>query len=696
MAFLSSAALAPGVALAQQPAGADEGDGAEIIVTAQRRDQRLLDTPISIGVLGGGQLESGSSRAVADVLREVAGVSLTSSSPGTTVIAIRGVQPGSSASPGGVGTSTTGFYQDDVPFAFIRNASLPDANSYDLDRVEVLRGPQGTLYGVNALNGVVRVLTADADLDEIVAKGRVRASTTRRGGENFTGDLAVSMPLIPGKLAVRAVVGQASYSGYIRSSVDGRTQINDYDAQNYRFKINFQPSEALSLKAGWSHNIVDSSAQDAALDDFSSPFTSRLPDKRVLDIFHLTGGLDLGGIDITSTTGYIDYDTQSRVPLAAFAFTQVNTIKSLSEELRIASSGDTALQWQVGGLYKDTKEYISQDPRPTLAGVAITKYRSKSYALFGELTYKLTDRFEATGGLRYFKDKIFVRQLGAFNPASPLLGLRTSNYNKLTGRAVLTWKPSEQMMVYTSYSTGFRSGWIQAPVVLLTQPTFPDANADSIENFEAGSKGRALDGLVSYDAAVYHMKWKGVQQQLIVPGGFAAVLNAGNASGWGAEAAVTLHPTRALSFSASVGWNDLKYDQNIFQTVTVAGVASQALLFPKGSRVNDSPEWTIALGADYRGPISAGLDFYASTDFAYTSARILRFLNVATLSATQSDKISTLSATMGVEANHWSIGLFADNLLDERGALYGRNAQVRNIASRLRPRTIGIQASFKY
>ena len=253
LAWSVAPALAQNAGDAVADTAAAEDD--EIVVTAQRREQRLLDTPVSIGVLSGATLERAGSRSVADALSQVGGVSLIERAPGNVQVTIRGVVADPAA-----GTSTTGYYLDEVPFSFITLSQLPDTSAYDLARVEVLRGPQGTLYGANALSGVVRVLGNDPDPDRLETNGRLRLSTTRDGSENYQGDLMLNVPLADGKVAIRGVVSYADLSGYIDSNLSGVRDINATKARNYRLKLLFRPVDALVQNEPFLHSVPVESA----------------------------------------------------------------------------------------------------------------------------------------------------------------------------------------------------------------------------------------------------------------------------------------------------------------------------------------------------------------------------------------------------------------------------------------------------
>lgn len=208
-ASLCSLAFGPGVAAQTRETRPLE----EVIVTAQKRAERLQDVPIAISVLDGASLDNATVEGVAAALNRVPGVTtVTGSFFGGTQVTVRGI---TAAGPVASGASPVSYYLDSAPFGLVKTAIVPDANAYDLDRVEVLRGPQGTLYGAGGVGGVVRILTKDANPDAFEIKARTSGSSTKDGGENYRGDMAVNVPIVAGKLAARAVVGYEDWGGWI-------------------------------------------------------------------------------------------------------------------------------------------------------------------------------------------------------------------------------------------------------------------------------------------------------------------------------------------------------------------------------------------------------------------------------------------------------------------------------------------------
>lgn len=671
----------------------------EVVVTAQRRTERLIETPLSIGVLSGADLDRGSSRGIADVLNQVGGVSLLESAPGSQTIAIRGVVAAA-------GTSTTAYYLDEVPFTQITVSQLPDANAFDLSRVEVLRGPQGTLYGASALSGVVRVLTNDAKLDDFEVKIRLRGSHTENGGGNYGADTAVNVPLIPGKLAIRAAAGYSELSGFVDSTVNGAQRINDSQLQSYRLKATYQATEDLSFKLGLSRSKIENGAPSASLEGFTTPFSENQADERVYDIYSLLTEYSWQTVSLLSSTSYLDYAPKSNweILLGGTNFlTLVNRfgVHSFSQEFRLASRLSGTWQWSAGAIYKDTSESILQAPSGVWETVFVTPYLAKtdseSYATFGELTKSFAEgKFDVTAGARYFSDEhLNTQQSELFGlPNAPDL---PAKFHRTTGRMVLAYKPQTDRMFYGSVATGFRSGLNQPFGTVAQYPgVFSALKADSLLTYETGAKGTLLGGALTYDAAVYFMDWKDIQQTVTTQIGFLAYINGESASGPGFDGSVAYRVTDALTLEASVGWNGLELDEDVIRQ---DANGNNLVFIPKGARPNSSPEWTGSIGARYTAPLPvADMRAVLSSNFSYRSSVSERFLlgNPTSVESGESDDMNALQASIGLENDRWGVDLYGDNLLNDDGALQAANPVAATTAVRLRPRTIGMQVRFSY
>jgi iron complex outermembrane recepter protein len=708
-ALLTGAALLPGAALLLASfsalaagASADATSEApaldEIVVTAQKREQRIQDVPISLSVMGGADLDKSSIQSVSDALGLVPGVAVNvTGQGGETRLTIRGVTAAGSLF---AGPSPIGYYLDSVPFGLVRSAVQPDANSYDLDRIEVLRGPQGTLYGASALNGVVRVLTNDADLNEFDFKARANVSSTESGGGNWREDAAVNLPIIDGKLAARLVVGEEHDSGWINSPL--QNNINDSDLKNVRLKINAQPIDDLSIKLGATHEEANYGAPPEGTNDFTAstkdqPITSRFSayDAKV----------DYQGIPwftVSSASSFFTFDNNGSLDVAPGVVTPPlttnQTSRVFSEELNLNSKLDGPWRWSAGAFYRDAKDSTYQTLGNLIPSPVSEADTSRSTAIFGEVGRRFLDnQFELAVGARYFHDDVGLDQLVLFGeaPGTPLL--RTdSTFHALTPRVVLSWFPTHDYTMYASYSQGFRSGFPQSELVQLVAPNFIPVKPDKLTNYEIGSKGNLFDNKVTFDLALYYMKWKDIQQTLgiPVPGSTAyivASVNGQSASGVGVDFAVTYRPIRGLQLGLNFSWNGLSEDSAVF--------SSGQLLFPSGSRIDDSPAYTAGALASYNFPFgSTGWSGEVGATARYTSLQTTTSVSSGSglpPVVVESNTITTARTSFTfIAPSHWRVMLYSDNVGNNRGVPLASQTAFSSISQQ--PRTSGVQVDYHY
>lgn len=706
---LGALALAAGSAAFAAPGATDSTDdktGAtsleEIVVTAEKRQERLQDVPIAITVMQGDLLDSSSSVSLLDALGNVPGVAVTGAQNaalqgGGAQLTIRGVTAGA---PTLAGTSPIAYYLDGIPFGLVKSAVVPDLAPYDLDRVEVLRGPQGTLYGASAEDGVVRVITNGADLQNFDVKTRLSDGTTEHGGDNYQGDLAVNVPLIDGKLAARAVVGQEYLSGWIDSPV--RNHVNDERLTTARLKIDALPTDDLSIGVEAWHSETTYGAPSLSRDDDTITATEPEPTDIKFNMYGLRIGYDFHSFSVNSMSGYIDYNSDNYFdispvgPLIGVTFPEqpsypplehnVLNSKVFSEEINLASEQLDPWRWTAGLSYRNGKDQLLQQ----FIGVG-DEDQSKAYAVFGELSRKFWDnQLEWTLGGRYYHDEESTTDL--MPPPGIPVDHFTASFSATTPRVVLSWFAQPNLTAYASYSQGFRSGFGQQPVVLEAAPGFPPVRPDKLNNYEIGSKGSLWNGRVSFDAAVYYVKWNDVQQSLTVlyqGSTFGAFVNAGSASGAGAEFAVTTRVADGLDVSLNSSWNGLKFDSDV--------ESAEGLLFVRGQRLNRSPEYTAGtsvrytfrLGSGgYTGNLAASGNYIsqmsAPPQIGVANGLVFEGSNLV---------IARVSATVKAPA-HWSVTAFVDNINNYNRSPFPEFPGLQEWDERVRPRTYGLQ--FEY
>lgn len=677
------------VSASGQDAPSEPGSLEEIVVTAQKREERLQDVPISISVLSGDTLDRSSVTSIVDALTRVPGVvAFPDVQGGGTQMSVRGVGP---SGPLFSGASPIGYYLDSVPFGLVRSAVSPDAGAYDLQRVEILRGPQGTLYGAGGANGVVRVLTNEADPESLDFKARSTLSSTQDGGENYRADMAANVPLVADKLALRAVVGYENQSGWIDNLVEEDT--NQARLRTYRLKVNARPTENLTLGASAWISRNDYDAPSAGTQD--GHYRGRLdqPMTTDYDAYGLKIGYDFASFSLTSMTSYLGYENtvlQDLAPtgLAAPALFTQQKADVLSQEITLTSTHAGPWRWSIGLFYRDGEDKVLR-VFPGLQPGNDSVDRSESAAVFGELSRSFADeKWEWTLGLRRFHDDVLRSDVSRDPNAARYRA--TSSFDSTTPRAILTWRPDRDVTVYGSYAQGFRSGFPQAGSIALTFPEFPPLQPDKLHNYEVGAKADVADGRVSLEGAVYYIKWDDVQQTLSVAYRLAfplAQVNSESASGIGADFGVIARPLDGLDLSLNFSWNDLTLDAPISSGGNV--------LYEKGDRLNYSPELTGTASAQYRFPMGAsGFEGAFNLSGSYSSKQINKGLFNGRPFALAGDSTLIGRTSFSISfPNRWTVLLFVDNVTDEEGG-YPPKVPVADFSPRVRPRTVGVQVDY--
>jgi len=670
-----------------------------VIVSAQKREENIQDVPISISVLNGAALEKSTVSTLKDVLRTVPGVAgYENGQAGLTKFAVRGVTSNVSLFNG---SSTVGYYFEEVPFAFVRFPVSPDANAYDLQRVEVLRGPQGTLYGANSLNGVVRILAKDADLKQFDLKGRATVSSTRYGGENYRADAAINVPIVKGKLAARAVVGYAEDSGWIDLPAAGLEDTNDGELRNVRLKVNAQPTDNMKIELlGWQYRDERGSSP-ISRDDRTEPSIFPQAIDNQINVYGATLTYDFPAFTVLSATSLLKFRGTSNLNNPPGSIENLLTLleaESVSQEFRLNSHGDGPYRWSIGAIYRDSEDRRFQDAMMNISfpGNSDNIFTSASYAVFGELTRSLLDqKLMLTAGVRYFEDRSASNEIATLNPATEIpFGVRRSKFDAVTPRFVITYKPAEEISLYASYSQGFRSGFAQIGDVLrFSQGLAPDVKPDRLSNYEIGTKGSLLDSRLSYDFALYYIDWKDTVQVLTTtvsnPAGtstFFGAINSKGVEGIGSDLGVNMRVGEGWRLGVTVSWNDLHFSEDVF--------SGGNLLFPRDSRPPDSSELTA--GADIGYSFNIGSDF--TTEIAAGADYSSRIMVAGPTAATSmlGDDIVRVNLTFTLSSiGGWSVTLFGDNLTDE----YGRVRPAAGLlgqSDRLRPRTFGLQLDYGF
>ncbi|PHZ84735.1 TonB-dependent receptor [Paremcibacter congregatus] len=698
MKFLSHplrVALMAGVTLAYSPLlslaeeAAAEGEGGvtqfeEIVVTANKREQSLRDVAMSVGVATGRDIANRGVSNLNELSISTPGLEMQELAPGFTRITIRGISP----TPGTAATS--GLYVDETPYVLTTSGQVdvgPDVRMFDIERVEVLRGPQGTLYGEGAMGGLVRVITNKPNLNEFEGAVQGQYYSYAHGSDGLTADAMVNLPIIENKLAVRATGYYRDDGGYIDDVYRNEPDLNDAKIAEGRISLRYQ-SENLTLDASIKHYdndlgaIINSSDRNYETTFFVDTFS-----KDKYTIYNMTLDYDLGWANVVSSSSYFDREMAWRSDVSSVAILNIVnalyggltggepitgvitegdwTMSAFTEELRLISNQDERLRWTAGLFYKNGQAEILTDAE-TIPAVPRTLFNnvvqpeSEQYALFGEMEYDVTDKLHAVAGLRWFREeqRNSKRNLGDFAPVNIDINIPLT-YESVQPRFSLLYDLSEDASVYGTISRGFRAGGVNSnvesvrvvPVELGGDPNVSATfNPESLWNYEIGVKGAWLDNKISANLSGFYMKWSGMQirQNLLNPA-LTYLMNIGSAHSAGVELEFDVRPFTGFTASGGLQLLDAKVDEGREG-------------FPKGDRLPNSITRKVTLRAEYEFPVTDLVSAFIRADYTNTGGSYSRVPNAEDL---YSGGYDVVNMRVGVNVGQWKAELFADNIFDD-------------------------------
>jgi len=665
----------------------------EVVVTAQKRAERLIDVPISIVALTADEIQKRQITDIDELSMAVPGLTFRSDGGYGRTIVLRGTSNFFG------NASLIGLYLDEAPVTS-NSAFQLDLRTYDLDRIEVLRGPQGTLYGEGSVGGTIRFITKSPLLDRFTFDADAAALFTEDGAPGQRVEAAVNVPLINDQLAVRVAGTFDHEGGWIDQPSADRKDINGEDLTDVRVKALWKPTMQFTADAMAVIHRNDAGVNRG--EDAEGNFTQVLnlsTTPRVQDnynIFNLTLNYDFTAFRILSTSSLLDQDKAAvdigtaghylppPLPALDVYFDESDKNRTFTQELRISSLGSGPWQWTLGGFYRRAR-FTQFEPfvyfglpgpagtplPPPQTNVLVLGYLTKSYAAFGDSSYKLTDRFTLGVGLRYFQDDQVDEDGSA----------QTARFHSLDPRLYAQYKLTERANVYASASKGFRSGGFNA----LNQPAYQPEN---VWTYEVGTKFVALDNRLSADAAVFYSDYKDYQIVGLLPPPapqtVAITGNAGDAWIRGVEGSITWHPVKewTLSFNGDyLGTRFYKIDANS----AAQNVGDSLNLIPKY-------QYTVSIQQDFTW---LGRNGFARLDYNEQGREIYRNRAIGPWFYGESDLIHMLNFNTSLQWNEQlSMGVFAQNLTNDRKLTDPTNIQ--GTATRPRPRTVGIQFSVKF
>jgi iron complex outermembrane recepter protein len=806
---VGAAALAAGAPAAAQTTPEGEGtdtsvSGAasaeldDIIVTANRAGaESLQKLPTAIAVVNVDQVTKSGQGNLVDIAKFTPSLSITEGGPGFNKFNMRGLSTGGYASSDTSDRTLVAVYLDDTPISV--QGQTPDLRVYDLERVEVLRGPQGTLYGAGSMAGTIRFVTAKPDLEDFFGSAETDVSTTDHGAASYNVRGMLNLPIVSDQLAIRANVFVGRDGGFIDNiGLRNKENANYNDSYQGRVALRWTPSSDFTLDASLTYERSKAGGLNTAFDGLE-PYTILTNGPEGTDdrfrLYTLGGDYDLGFAHLVVTGAYTDraigFDASVEPQIGYFfqdygspltpspnayplfeAPTQYSDALALSlpvELYRIDQQlkdwmvegrlvGKTGrVNWTAGVFYEKQKRHLIQDiPVPgfdtlsymnTFYGPFNTPdglYNSQTVdqafspddiysglqdtnehqlAFYADGTWHVTDRLDLTAGLRYFdfKERYSLFSSGFYGVVDhvPLTTNATLKSNGVNPRGNISYKVTDDVMVYGEVAKGFRYGGGNQPVPLgnagiAGQCTSDLANygysaapltfgPDKLWNYTIGEKARLAGGRVTLNASAYYIDWSDVQTRLRLNCSYFFTDNKGKIKSKGIELETMFKATPEFTISFSGSYNDSRADGDI---PTVGAF--------DGDRTPYYPQWTSNLQLFYDRQLGAG-DIHLQAGYQFQSSQNTTFNNFTTtlddgelvaIGPSQTFAVipesHNLSAAINYDIGQFEFGVFGNNLANgvdvvniSRATYY----QVYQAGSRItyaRPRTIGLRAKVKF
>ncbi|MBO9375879.1 TonB-dependent receptor [Sphingomonas histidinilytica] len=651
--LLGTACLFGGSAAFAQDAadGADPAEGNDIVVTARQRSESLQQVPDSITVFSARTIDEAGIRSIDDVTALMPNISLVDSQDaGTVAINIRGIgQVRNGEAPVALVVDGVQMTSTDM----IKQALL------DLDQIEVLKGPQGALYGRNAIGGAINI-TTKRPTNEL--QGRVSVDYANGDDRRLSGTL--SGALVPDRLLFRVAGDYRKFDGVFHNVTLDR-KVDFVEDLNLRGRLIFTPTERLTvdlrgsygdLKAGasWYIPLPDGQPNNTSV-PIQNDFLGRSP-RTVKDgslkVDYEFDPFTLSSISAFNSTKIDLSEDLDWFPQSILGATQLRRYESFTQEFRLASPSAQKLRWTAGAYLLDARRrvdtvvLISPDPTasklPQSAYIPLPAARATedilTKAAYAQLNYSVTDAIELTGALRYDHDR--REQTNRLVPGPK----RKANFDEWQPKVSIKYSPTPDTMVYATAARGFRSGGFNPPNAVFPAIYKPEV-ADTLE---IGSKNSLLDRRLTLNAAAFYMRYKD-QQVFILNVADQGIVNVGKTDIYGFELEAQARPVRNLQLGASLGFIDTKIKD-------FDGTARF-----RGNRVPLTYRWSYTAFGQYRAPLGDDRAIVARIDYSGRSGNYWHIDN-----ADRQDAVHLVNARLTYDAKRYSIALYATNLFKER------------------------------
>jgi iron complex outermembrane recepter protein len=690
----------------------------EVIVTAEKRTEKLQNVAGAVSVLSAGTLAQTGVTQLSDYEKQLPGVNMIGAAgPGEGEVIMRGITSGADRS------SPVGIYLDDVPLT----ASSPlntiyafDPGLVDIERIEVLEGPQSTLYGASAEGGLIRFITVQPNLDTLGGSLQLSGSQIDGGTAGYGLRASVNLPLVPDRLALLTTAYDRQDPGFVNNDATGQKNVNVDRVYGGRVSLRVKISSQLETTLlGLIQHVAQNEPDEVLLDPStlnpssgSLGYSTLVSQPRTAQYGVIGDTLKWNPTfgDFTNIVSYVSdknsatYDFTSYgayvgLPAGDFVgFNETGKLSRFTEEARIASTPGL-FEWLLGGYYTDEQDSNPDVMRGLSLSAAELPPTSSFYnvytadfwstyiekAVFADLSYHLTPKIEATIGARYSVDSYSVHWM-----STGLLGVNSvpresTSSNRPTYLATVRYQPNSSTTFYIRAASGYRAGGTNILNTLEIASGAPKSfDSDSLWNYEGGVKGSLFGERVTYTLDGYYIDWKNLQLNEIVQG-FYAIVNASSAQSRGAEFAIQAQPWRGVAVTLKEAYTDARFTAD-----------APALDEKDGDSLPYAPKLMSALLVDYLLPTSAEVRPTVGLTYAYHSSQ-----NAAASNGRIFDmpSVETLDLRAGVIWSRYALLFTADNVTDEYGltnVAYSSGAGATLLGTVIKPRTFGVSLKAEF
>ena len=704
----------------------------EVIVTATKENEPVRAIAGSVTVLSGPQLDAIGAQSFADYLTRVPGVIFNAGAPGLSTATIRGVSTTTSLDQG---QGTTGYFINDVPLTDPNFAvAIPDIDTFDVNNVSVLKGPQGTLFGSASLGGAINYEAALPNLSKFEGRVQTTAAGASVGAGSSSEKVMLNVPLVEDRLAIRGVFVYRDDGGYIDNIGTGVKNSNETLVRGGRFEVLWAPTDGTQINYLFLRQLEDTKDNGDQEPVLAGPLEKRTLIAEPLDfkttINNLRLDQDVGFATLTATATYHQKDQFSDSDLTAefgplfgnqlspISGPQYASSNGTTFEMRLASKPGGRFDYVVGVMHDLTREsFLDLFSAPGAEQYATTTYdpifgptfgqraapgnvfytstldvKGEEEALFGEGSFHFNDQWKITLGGRLFDTKVDGATstsglLEYLLTAPNVLSFNFTSPEKATGftpKASITWNPTGDIMAYALASKGFRFGGPNINPPDPKDPFPPTYAPDTVWNYEIGTRTDWLDRTLELDTTVFYIDWSNIQVRLGTASGLAYATNFGKATNYGVESTVLWRPADGWTLQGNATYLDAHLDQAV-----QSGTTDE----PAGATLPGASKWSLGATVRYDWssiPLQPAVQlsdrFISTAPAGFGEAEPITVGNYSLLDARASGRYDNLEATV-----------FVNNIADKRGVSTASDVAGAPFEQYIvRPRTYGLTLDYRF